>query len=475
MTQNQARLQYLSDVLRDTVAEISAIISTPQALKGVIGNNFKVTASTDDGNVAANVLDSDFNTRWSAKGAGEALTLELPAVYEVDSVQIAVHEGDKRKQKFNVVYPGENGAAITIGSFETSGKTKGFESFSFPKIETKHLRILGHMNSENEWNSFTGVRVNDPDAVKIAVPAPKPEPAPTPKPDPVPTPTTPTGNIDPKVTRIWRADLQNVPLTGIDKNEQLKRAFHGTGHSSKVGDWWFDKENGRTILKTRIKKGLFGSDTTGINAWADAHTDAKNPAQGYRELFFSYSFIPRGPKKWAGGSKLPGPVVGGFGNEGPFNSGGDNNPLGGGSARTMMKGDGWIYPYLYSHDPKGKWGTDMGAGRISQAVFDELNRIDMRVVMNNGSNADGILQIWHQEKLVCTLTNITWQLEGNVAKGWNKLSIGSFNGGSGDAFKIEEEAFVDFTEFEVGYGENPTKIYSATDRIKVFGKILGGK
>src|SRR5690606_2294529 len=68
-----------------------------------------------------------------------------------------------------------------------------------------------------------------------AINGPKPEqPAPeVPKPDPIPT------TVDPKITDIWSTDFQNVPLTGIEKSEQLKRAFHGTGHSSKVGDWWF--------------------------------------------------------------------------------------------------------------------------------------------------------------------------------------------------------------------------------------------
>ncbi len=469
--QKETKVRTLLHAITTAAAELSAIINGPAILKGIIGTNFKVTASSDDGNIAANVLDGDFGTRWSARGVGQFLTLELPDVYEVDSIQLAIHQGDKRKQRFELFASMDGVEYQLMRNSETSGTRLGFESFTFAAKEAKFLRIFGNMNSTSEWNSITGVRVNDPEAVKIPVPAPKPEPEPVPKPNPNPSPAT----VDPKITKIWSDDFQNVPLVGVDKNEQLKRAFNGTGNSSKVGDWWFENVNGKTRLRTRIKKGLVGSDTTGINGWADAHTDAKNPAKGYRELFFSYGFIPRGPRNWGLGSKLPGPVVGGFGNEGPFNSGGDNNPKGGGSARTMLKGDGWIYPYIYSHDPKGKWGSDMGVGRISQAVFDELNYIDMRVVMNEGSEANGILQIWHQAKLVCTITDVTWQLLGNIAEGWNRLSLGSFNGGQGDAFKLSQEAFVDFTHFNVGYANNPKVVYKPGDILNVFGRILGGK
>lgn len=57
-----------------------------------------VAASADDGNVAANTLDSNLNTRWSAQGDGVWIQYDLGTTQNVGSVSIAWHKGDTRRR-----------------------------------------------------------------------------------------------------------------------------------------------------------------------------------------------------------------------------------------------------------------------------------------------------------------------------------------------------------------------------------------
>ena len=61
-----------------------------------------VAASADDGNVAANTVDGNLNTRWSAEGDGVWIQYDLGSAQTVGSVSIAWHKGDTRRDTFDV-------------------------------------------------------------------------------------------------------------------------------------------------------------------------------------------------------------------------------------------------------------------------------------------------------------------------------------------------------------------------------------
>lgn len=123
-----------------------------------------VDASSDDGNVAENTLDDDANTRWSAKGEGEYITLDLGDRYIIDSVNIAFHKGDTRQASFKFYCSGEGdhfyGAEDDEG-LTSSGTTSGYEEFdtycSYEGI--RYLRIVGYGNTANDWNSISDIQL----------------------------------------------------------------------------------------------------------------------------------------------------------------------------------------------------------------------------------------------------------------------------------------------------------------------------
>ncbi|OQP53515.1 CBM96 family carbohydrate-binding protein [Niastella populi] len=119
-----------------------------------------VTASGNDGNVPANVLDNDLNTRWSANGDGQWIQLCLANAATVTGVQIAFYGGNTRTSTFDIL-TGNDGVNFTNAAtgVVSSGSTLNLETFTFTPRSAKYVRIVGHGNSVNAWNSYTEVKI----------------------------------------------------------------------------------------------------------------------------------------------------------------------------------------------------------------------------------------------------------------------------------------------------------------------------
>jgi endo-1,4-beta-D-glucanase Y len=117
------------------------------------------SASSDDGNVATNVLDNDFNTRWSASGDGQYIQFCLGTPTAVNGLDIAFYGGDTRKALFDILTStdGTNWVNTATG-LQSSGTTTALETFSFASTTVKYIKILGHGNNISAWNSITEVK-----------------------------------------------------------------------------------------------------------------------------------------------------------------------------------------------------------------------------------------------------------------------------------------------------------------------------
>jgi endoglucanase len=119
-----------------------------------------VTASSNDGNVPANVLDNNLNTRWSASGDGQWIQFCLNTPTTVSGVQIAFYQGNARSSIFDLQTSDDGLAFTTVASnVHSSGTSLNLETFSFTPRTAKYVRILGHGNSVNAWNSYTEVKI----------------------------------------------------------------------------------------------------------------------------------------------------------------------------------------------------------------------------------------------------------------------------------------------------------------------------
>ena len=128
----------------------------------------EIQASSEQGkNTVHAAIDDKALTRWSAKGKGEWLEIDLAAPTRIDAIEISFFKGDERTQAFEVSVDGD--AALKKQS--SSGKTLALQRFPLPEpVEAGTVTITGEGNSENAWNSLTEVIVC---AVEEAKPKPK--------------------------------------------------------------------------------------------------------------------------------------------------------------------------------------------------------------------------------------------------------------------------------------------------------------
>lgn len=119
-----------------------------------------VTASSDDGNVPANIIDDSLATRWSAEGDGQWIQLDLGDEYDLTHLLIAFYRGDQRTASFEInistnqttwhnVFTGNSTLSAQQQQYNVSGKAR-------------YVRIVGHGNTDSAWNSITEVDVFGP-------------------------------------------------------------------------------------------------------------------------------------------------------------------------------------------------------------------------------------------------------------------------------------------------------------------------
>lgn len=118
-----------------------------------------VTASTHDGNVPANTVDGSLATRWSAQGDPQTITYDLGSVKTPAWVRLAFLNGDSRVYPFDVQLSSNGTSWTTVYNGSSSGTTTALETHNFPNGSARYLRIVGHGNSVNAWNSITETEV----------------------------------------------------------------------------------------------------------------------------------------------------------------------------------------------------------------------------------------------------------------------------------------------------------------------------
>ncbi|WBB59582.1 polysaccharide lyase family 7 protein [Streptomyces sp. WMMC500] len=123
-----------------------------------------VTASADDGNVPENTLDDDLSTRWSGEGDGVWIRYDLGSVQTVGSTSIAWHQGDTRKNTFDVELSddGQEWTPVLSGK-ESSGTSLQPQNYDFADASARYVRIVGHGNTSNDWTSITETVVHGED------------------------------------------------------------------------------------------------------------------------------------------------------------------------------------------------------------------------------------------------------------------------------------------------------------------------
>lgn len=112
-------------------------------------------------NIPDNTIDNNMATRWSAEGE-QRIEYDLGEAKPVQAVAIAFHQGNTRRSLFDLSLSADGSSWTTVYSGSGSGLTSEFETFRFAERTARYIRIEGHGNTVNAWNSYLEVAVFGP-------------------------------------------------------------------------------------------------------------------------------------------------------------------------------------------------------------------------------------------------------------------------------------------------------------------------
>lgn len=115
-------------------------------------------SQADKGNTEDKAIDGNFDTYWGAEG-DQWIMLDLGEAKTVNSVGIAFIRGNERSFKYEIEtsLDGETWYKAFTGT--SSGESLDIEKTYLRQHDARYVRITGHGNSVNQWNSYAEVRV----------------------------------------------------------------------------------------------------------------------------------------------------------------------------------------------------------------------------------------------------------------------------------------------------------------------------
>lgn len=118
-----------------------------------------VQASADDGSAPEHTLDHNLSTSWSAEGDDQWIQYDLGTMHQVSKVAIAWDKGNERSARFAIQISSDGVSWTSVFQGISSGMTALPETYDFPDIAARYVRIVGHGNSSNAFNSIAELNI----------------------------------------------------------------------------------------------------------------------------------------------------------------------------------------------------------------------------------------------------------------------------------------------------------------------------
>jgi hypothetical protein len=106
-----------------------------------------------------NTLDNNLKTCWAADGDGRWIRYDLGKRKTVSSVSIAWYSGNLRAYSFDINVSNDGTKWTKVYSGKSTAISLKQESYPFDDVVARYVRITGHGNSSNKWNSITEVDI----------------------------------------------------------------------------------------------------------------------------------------------------------------------------------------------------------------------------------------------------------------------------------------------------------------------------
>ncbi len=115
-------------------------------------------------NPASKAVDNDAATRWSNKGLGSWIRLDLGSKKTVCSVDMSWYNGNLRKYTFTIAVSNDGNTFTKIFSSTSSGTTAAAERYDVPDSQGRYVKITVTGNTQNNWVSIIEIDVFSTDS-----------------------------------------------------------------------------------------------------------------------------------------------------------------------------------------------------------------------------------------------------------------------------------------------------------------------
>lgn len=241
-----------------------------------------ISAATDDGSHDGhgpeNTIDGSLNpdSRWSSEGDGKVLLLDLGVEATIAEVKTAWLNADERTAFYTLEASVDNSNWVTLVANGQSQGTESFGTDSFDRLTARYVRIVGHGNSVNQWNSLLEVEVHGCGGLD--------------EPPAQASGPLPVGDLDPNLPPSENFDLSrwyvSVPIDedGNGRADNIKEGDLNNGY--ELSGYFFTGDDGgmvfrvgptgfktstntsytRVELREMLRAGNTRIDTQGVNA-----------------------------------------------------------------------------------------------------------------------------------------------------------------------------------------------------------------
>ena len=177
-----------------------------------------ISSGSETGNPPSNTFDDRLDTRWSNYGKGSFIDYDLGWVRPISGATIAWHLGDEQLNNF-ILYISLDGYTYTQVYSGRNSATREAETYTFPTVNARRLRITVFGNNLNDWASIAEARA-------CAASSSSPPPS---------------GGV------VWRGDFETGDLT------QFSRAQMVSPDRLQVVSW--PVRQGSYALKVTVRQG----------------------------------------------------------------------------------------------------------------------------------------------------------------------------------------------------------------------------
>jgi hypothetical protein len=132
----------------------SSVVIVDRLADGQLFVQQATTGHTEKGRGADRAIDRNPRTYWASAEDGAWLQLDFGATQSVAAMGIDWLHSDTRRVRFEVLASVDGQTWQEIFAGQSDGRTRGVERVSLPATNARYLRIVGHGNDKNDWNSI---------------------------------------------------------------------------------------------------------------------------------------------------------------------------------------------------------------------------------------------------------------------------------------------------------------------------------